>query len=145
MGRAACLILVTLLALCMAAPAWTAEEEAPLQLAGAVTVNAEQIIALIKSTPEMVIIDSRKPEDFTAGAIEGAVLLTDTHMTPDALAEAVPSKATPVLFYCNGLKCGRAANAAAMAVAWGYRRVYYYALGMTEWHRLGLPVVKSAQ
>jgi len=145
MRRVTPLLLAALLAVGGAAPAWSGEEEAPMQLAGAITVNAEQIIALLNSTSDLVIVDSRKPEDFTAGAIEGAVLLTDSVMTPTALAEAVPSKATPVLFYCNGLKCGRAAKAAAMAVAWGYERVYYYALGMAEWHRLNLPVVKATE
>ena len=56
------------------------------------------------------------------------------------LAEAVPAKDAPVLFYCNGLSCGRAANAAQKAVDWGYSNVYYYALGMDEWRELGLPL-----
>lgn len=142
MGRVVRLLLAGFIALGVAVPA-AGREEAPMQLAGAVTVNAEQIIALINSTPGLVIIDSRKPEDFRSGAIEGAVLLTDTEMTRAALAKAVPSKATPVLFYCNGLKCGRAADAAFRAVAWGYEHVYYYALGMAEWHQLGLPVVRA--
>jgi rhodanese-related sulfurtransferase len=116
MHRVTGLVVAAILALDLAAPAWAEEEEAPMQVAGAVTFSAEQIIALINSTPDLVIIDSRKPEDFRSGAIEGAVLLTDTEMTHVALAKAVPSKATPVLFYCNGVKCGRAADAVFKAV-----------------------------
>jgi|SRR5690348_16087866 rhodanese-related sulfurtransferase len=116
-------------------------EEAPLQIAGAHTVNAGQVIALIDSKPDLVIIDSRKPEDFAAGAIEGAISLTDTDMTEGKLAK-IANRARPVLFYCNGVKCGRAAKAVTKAVKWGYKEVYYYALGMTEWEKLRLPLVR---
>src|SRR6266851_428725 len=58
-------------------------EEAPMEISGARTVTAEQIIPLINSTPELVIIDSRKAEDFDKGAIEKAIAETDTDMTPD--------------------------------------------------------------
>jgi rhodanese-related sulfurtransferase len=47
-----------------------------------------------------------------------------------------------VLFYCNGVKCGRAAKAVEKAVTVGYTRVYYYALGMDEWKAEGLPLVQ---
>lgn len=133
------LILAGMFALGVAGRA--AAEEVPMQIAGAETVNAERVIALIASTPDLVIIDSRKAEDFAAGAIAGAILLTDSEMTPERLARVVPQPGTPVLFYCNGVKCGRAAKAVVKAVAWGYTKVYYYALGMTEWNSLGLPCV----
>lgn len=130
--------LATLLVL--AAPA--AAQDAPTQIKGAVTVNAQQIIELITKTPDIVILDNRKQEDFAAGHIEGAVRLIDTDVTPDALAKAIKAKDAPVLFYCNGLKCGRAAKAAEKAIELGYQKVYYYALGMDEWNKQGLPVVR---
>jgi rhodanese-related sulfurtransferase len=117
-------------------------EEAPLQIAGAHTVDAEQVIALIDRTPGLVIIDSRKAEDFAAGAIEGAILLTDTDMTERKLFKIAPNRSKPILFYCNGVKCGRAAKAVSKAVEWGYKEVYYYALGMAEWEKRGLPMVR---
>lgn len=120
-----------------------AEDEAPMQIDGATTVDAEGIFELVESKPELVILDNRREGDYEAGHIEGAVRLLDTDITDESvLAEAVPSKDTPVLFYCNGLSCGRAANAVEKAVEWGYSDVYYYALGMTEWNEQGLPVVR---
>lgn len=124
----------------LAAPALHAD--APESLPGATTVDAESVIALITSTPDLVIFDNRREADFAAGHIEGAVRLIDDDITgPDVLAAHGAGTETPVLFYCNGLSCGRAANAAQMAVSWGYSNVHYYALGMTEWYSLGLPVV----
>lgn len=117
-------------------------QDAPMSIAGATTVNAEQVIDLVTKKSNLVILDNRKPEDFAVGRIEGAVRLIDTDTTPDSLAKAVKTKDTPVLFYCNGLKCGRAAKAAAIAVQDGYKEVYYYALGLDEWNKKGLPLVK---
>lgn len=134
-----CLFALATLVL-LAAPA--AAQDAPIQIKGAVTVNAQQIIDLITKTPDIVILDNRKQEDFAAGHIEGAVRLIDTDVTPDALAKAIKAKDAPVLFYCNGLKCGRAAKAAEKAIELGYNKVYYYALGMDEWNKQGLPVVR---
>jgi rhodanese-related sulfurtransferase len=70
------------------------------------------------------------------------VRLIDTVVTPESLAKAVKAKDVAVLFYCNGLKCGRAAKAAEKAIELGYSKVFYYALGMEEWNKQGLPVMR---
>lgn len=117
---------------------------APMEIDGATTVDAEAIIDLITNQADLVILDNRREGDFNAGHIEGAVRLIDTDVTgPDVLEMYIPSPDTPVLMYCNGLACGRAANVVQMAVDWGYSNVYYYALGMEEWNELGLPLVSN--
>ncbi len=124
----------------LAAPA--AQAGAPMNISGATTVDAEGVIELVTGTPGLVIFDTRVEGDYAAGHIEGAIRLIDTDITgPEVLAEHGAQADTPVLFYCNGLSCGRAANAAEMAVGWGYSNVHYYALGMTEWREMGLPLV----
>jgi rhodanese-related sulfurtransferase len=121
-----------------------AADDAPMTVAGATTVDADKLIALIEKEPKLVLIDNRREGDFAAGHIEGAVRLIDTDMTgPEVLARHVATNSTPVLFYCNGLKCGRAAAATAKATQWGYTAVYYYALGMDEWKAKNLPLVKN--
>ena len=118
--------------------------EAPRVIAGATTVDAEGVIELISGTPDLVILDNRREADFAAGHIEGAIRLIDSDITgPEVLATVVPALDAPVLFYCNGLACGRAAAAVEMAVGWGYSNVHYYALGMDEWRALGLPLVTN--
>lgn len=126
--------------LCLALPA--AAQDAPMEIAGAKTVNAGQIFDLVSKTPNIVILDNRKPEDFAAGHIEGAIRLIDTDVSSETLAKYIPAKDTPVLFYCNGVKCGRAAKATEKAVQLGYTQVYYYALGMDEWNTQHLPLVR---
>ncbi|MEK9969249.1 MAG: rhodanese-like domain-containing protein [Ferrovibrio sp.] len=117
-------------------------DDAPTAITGTTTVNAEQVVDLVTKKSNLVILDNRKPEDYAAGHIEGAVRLIDTDVNAESLAKAVKTKDTPVLFYCNGLKCGRAAKAAAVAVQQGYKEVYYYALGLDEWNKKGLPLIK---
>ena len=117
-------------------------QDAPMEIPGAKTVNAKQIFELVNMTPDMVILDNRKEEDFAAGHVEGAIRLIDTDVNAESLAKHLKSKDTPVLFYCNGVKCGRAAKAAEKAVQLGYTRVYYYALGMDEWNAQRLPLVR---
>lgn len=115
---------------------------APLEIEGATTVDADGVIELIERHPTLVILDNRNQVDFDAGRIEGAVRLIDTDINGEAdLAAVVPTKDTPILFYCNGLRCGRAANAVVKAVSYGYGNVYYYALGMEEWREKSLPLV----
>jgi rhodanese-related sulfurtransferase len=125
----------------LAAPPAQAQD-APMAIDGAKTVNAQQVIELIEKNPALVILDNRQPSDFAAGHIEGAVRLLDTDTNADSLSKAVKSKDDAVLFYCNGLKCGRAAKAAKVAVDLGYKNVFYYALGMDEWRAAGLPLIK---
>lgn len=132
----------TLAGLLAVQPALAAE--APHTIAGATTVDAEGVIELISGTPDLVILDNRREADFAAGHIEGAIRLIDSDITgPEVLASFVPALDAPVLFYCNGLSCGRAAAAVEMAVGWGYSNVHYYALGMDEWRALGLPLVTN--
>ena len=118
-------------------------QEAPLQIAGAKTIDCQGAIEIMSSLPDLVIVDTRKHEDFERGHIEGAIAILDTDMTADGLAAAVRSKSTPVMFYCNGLKCGRAAHATQKALEWGYTAIFYYAEGTRDWVTNKLPLVTN--
>jgi rhodanese-related sulfurtransferase len=136
------LLFLTMAIALLAGPAGVRAEDAPLEIPGARTVNADGVIELVQKAEKVVIVDNRTVGDYEAGHIEGAVRLIDTDIVNDTvLAQHVDSKDTPVLFYCNGVKCGRAAKATAKAVEWGYSKVFYYALGMQEWRERRLPLV----
>lgn len=131
----------TLVAVTMGLYSVAAQADAPLEISGATTVDAEQIIGLFDTHTDLMIVDSRKASDYSAGHIEGAVLLTNTEMDEQKTASVIPSKDHPVVFYCNGIKCGRAADAVEKALGFGYNKIYYYAKGMEEWNSLSMPVV----
>lgn len=119
-----------------------AEEETPENIQGTTRVNADEVINLVESMPDLTIIDARKTSDREKGYIEGSIGLPDTETDEDALAMHITGKDTPVLFYCNGVKCGRSVKSAKLAVSLGYSKVYWFRGGWAEWVENGLPVTK---
>ena len=117
-----------------------AAENTPDTIDGTKKVTASEVVDLVGSLENLVIIDARKPADRAAGYIEGSVGLVNTETTPESLAKLVATKETPILFYCNGEKCGRSVESAKNAVAWGYKEIYWFRGGWDEWSSEGLPV-----
>ena len=115
---------------------------APDQVPGVRKVDAAGFIRLADVTPQLVIIDSRIAMDRKQGYIEGSVSLPDVDTTCASLARAVPAKARPVLFYCNGPRCGRSAVAAQIALDCGYHNLYWYRDGYEDWTAKGYPHLK---
>lgn len=113
----------------------------PQTIAGARIVNSEQLIEAVIDIPELILIDSRVAADRNDGFIEGSISLTDTDTSCASLAEVVPGKTSPVLFYCNGIRCGRSAKAAEVAVSCGYSHVLWFRNGMEEWLDKEYPLV----
>ena len=134
--------LVPLLLLLFTVSAQAEKPTAPEHIEGATNLSAERLIDLILNQPELVIIDARKQEEYAKGHIENAISLLDTAMSESALAQSVPTKETPVLFYCNGKRCMRSTNSANKALSWGYSKVYWFRGGWGEWREKQLPVSK---
>jgi len=120
-----------------------AEIRSPDEIPGAIKVDAEGLIDLIYRIPELTLIDSRVPMDRRHGYIEGSDSLPDTDTDCDTLALHLEGPEAPVAFYCNGPRCGRSAKAAQVAVACGYRRIYWFRGGFEEWLEKGYPVIKE--
>jgi len=118
------------------------KKDVPETLDGTTKVTAEEVIELIESTDDLVVIDARKTSDREKGWIEGSVGLPNTDTNADSLAKVLAAKTTPVMFYCNGVKCGRSYESAQIAIAEGYSKIYWFRGGMEEWEAKGLPVVK---
>lgn len=114
----------------------------PPTIAGTETIDAEHLIELVSSRPNVVIIDSRIREDRAEGYIEGSINLLDRETDCDSLASLVTDKQTPVIFYCNGVKCDRSDTAARIAVNCGYREVYWFRGGMEEWRAKNYPLIQ---
>jgi rhodanese-related sulfurtransferase len=133
-----------MLALLMAggAPAG-ADHASPDYIAGAVTIDAEQLIAQVVEHPDTVLIDSRIGVDRTDGYIEGSLHLVDTRTDCKLLAGLLATRATPVIFYCNGVRCNRSGRAVSIAVGCGYRKVYWFRGGIEEWRAKEYPLIQD--
>lgn len=127
-----------LLATCLLWSGALLAEKSPTEVAGATSVDAAAAKALFDK--EVAFVDPRKPADWDAGRIPGAIHLDiKRSFNESALAEEV-SKDEPVVFYCNGDDCMRSSKASAMAVSWGYSKVYYFRDGFPAWKAAGYPV-----
>lgn len=119
-------------------PFVSAEELSPETVSGATTVDAAQAKQLFDN--EALFIDTRKDKDWDAGRIPGAEHLdVKKALTAESLAE-LAGKDEAIVMYCNGHKCLRSSKAAAMAVEWGYSKVYYFRDGFPAWKAAGYPV-----
>ena len=114
---------------------------APENLPGATIVSAEEVIDMILSNPELVVIDSRKKAEYIKGHIEGAINILNTELALEGLESIVPDRTTPVLFYCNGVRCLRSSDSITKAVGWGYTNIFWFRGGWKEWTEKRLPVV----
>lgn len=114
---------------------------APPAIDGAMNLTAEQVITLILTTPNLVIIDARKRSEYIKGHIQGAVNLLNSEMNESALAQYASDKNAALLFYCNGPRCMRSSDAVQKALGWDYRNIYWFRGGWNEWSEKRLPVV----
>jgi rhodanese-related sulfurtransferase len=135
------IIAVSLASSFMVGVAFAGKKEVPQFIEGTVRVSAEEMIELVEKYDDLVIIDARKKSDVAKGFIEGSVSIPNTETTAASLASAIPSKSTPVAFYCNGIKCGRSVKSAKIALAEGYSKIFWFRGGMQEWEAKGLPLV----
>ena len=136
----ACLLAVLLT---LAAVARAEVQIAPESIPGVTRVDAEGMLILVEKTPKLVIIDSRIAMDRKQGHIEGSLSLPDTETNCASLARVIPAPGRPVLFYCNGVKCGRSGVAANIARQCGYTRLYWYRDGFEDWKQKGYPYLKK--
>jgi len=79
----------------------------PEKIAGVDTVDAEQVIAALNSDRPPLLIDARVKEDRDFGYIESSVSLPDIETNCDSLRGITADKNRHLLFYCNGVQCGR--------------------------------------
>jgi len=70
------------------------------------TYRQEHLVSLVdfnemKDEPGTIILDSRSPDAYAMGHIEGAINVNFSDFTDDKLAKVIPSKDTRILIYCN--------------------------------------------
>ena len=115
----------------------------PEQIPGAKRVDAEAVIDLANKLPKLVLIDSRIAGDRKMGYIESSISLPDAKTNCKSLTKIIPAKTTPVLFYCNGVKCGRSVVATRIALQCGYKNIYWFRGGFEEWRAKQFPFLNE--
>ena len=112
----------------------------PEHIAGTKLVNAEEVINLFDELEDLVILDARTLSDYNEGHIPDAVHLVNTKTNEKSLAMVIANKHSPVVIYCNGVKCGRSVVSAKIAAASGYTKIYWFRGGIEEWRAKSYPI-----
>lgn len=100
------------------------------------SVSVEWLKKQLDAKAGLVVVDSRpKRTQYDKGHIPGALSLPDSEFDKH-VAELPADKATPLVFYCGGLKCPLSHKSAEKALALGYTDVKVFADGYPAWTAL---------
>ncbi len=120
----------------------------PAQLPGATRVTASEVGELVKRGGQ--VVDVRSDKECRERRIRGAVCvpygeksLKDVAFDSDAddfTGLDKLDKAKVLVFACNGAECWKSYKASRVAVAKGFKSVYWFRGGLPEWLGAGLPV-----
>jgi rhodanese-related sulfurtransferase len=96
-------------------------------------VSADWVKKQIDNNTSMVLIDSRpKRKKYDKGHIPTAISIPDSKFAK--MQDQLPAdKATPLVFYCGGLKCRLSHKSAKKAIDLGYTKVKVFADGYPSW------------
>lgn len=114
--------------------------EAPLEVGGATTVNAMQARQLYEYG--VLFIDVRPAREWAWGHVHGALHLQLEERFAELSGPEWP-RTMPIVLYCDSEVCPQGAEAARMAVGWGFQQVYYFRSGYFAWQLLDFPLGKG--
>ncbi len=102
-------------------------------------IDTEGLKSIVDRNIKAAIFDARSPEEYQQVHIPGAGNLPQKKF--DDFAHLLPkNKSHLLVFYCNGVKCGKSKKAARKAIRLGYRNVLVYAQGLPVWEEKGMPI-----
>lgn len=102
-------------------------------------VTTNELKKMLDTNTEMVVVDARNSEEFQEVHIKGAINIPEKQFS-EHLDLLPTDKSTRIIFYCNGVKCGKSKKAAQKAVEIGYSNIFVYAEGMPVWEEMGMPI-----
>ena len=106
------------------------------QQLGYKTISVSDANAMIQSSPNLLVVDVRTPQEYAQGHLKGAtnIPLSDLPVQIGGL-----DRNRPILVYCQtGV---RSAQASAILVNAGFTQVYDMDGGITAWINAGYPTV----
>jgi rhodanese-related sulfurtransferase len=115
----------------------------PEKISGVTTVTAEQLIQMLTSENAPLLIDARIRDDREFGYIESSISLPDIETNCDTLHTVSADKNKPLMFYCNGVQCGRSVVSIKVALSCGYHNLSWFKGGFAEWKDKGYQYIKN--
>jgi rhodanese-related sulfurtransferase len=115
----------------------------PEMIAGVNTVSAEQVIKSLTSDSPPILVDARISKDRDYGYIETSISLPDIETNCSTLKAINADKEKHMMFYCNGIQCGRSVVSIKVARSCGYHNLSWFRGGFAEWKDKGYQYVSK--
>jgi rhodanese-related sulfurtransferase len=103
--------------------------------------TAGELIAKME-TDKVLLIHAFDAENYAQGHIPGSVNVDFEKMTESMLPG---DKDQLLVFYCAGGMCPVGDMASQKAASWGYRKVWTYSGGMSDWKSAGKSLVTGSR
>jgi rhodanese-related sulfurtransferase len=102
--------------------------------------TTDQLKSMMDEKKEFTLVDTRSKEEFQEAHIAGAINIPEKNF--DEQSSLLPqNKESLIIFYCNGVKCGKSKKAAVKADAKGYKNILIYSEGFPVWEEKGFKIV----
>ncbi len=101
-------------------------------------VTAEAVKNIIEGKQKTTLVDSRTLKEYLDERIPTAILIPVEDFEKQ-YGSLLPDKNALIIFYCNGVNCGKAPVAAEKAIKVGYTNVEVLGGGIPEWKEKGYP------
>jgi len=103
-------------------------------------LSAERFKAIIANDKNGMILDLRTTDEMNKGYIKGAVQLDFLAKDAEKQIDKLDKNKTYYIYCAAG---GRSADAAAYMEKSGFKRVYNFEKGFSEWEKKGFPIEKK--
>lgn len=102
-------------------------------------VTSEQLKGLLDSKEQIVLIDARTAQEYQESHIPTAISIPLPALEKNS-SLLTAAKNARLLFYCNGIKCGKSGKSALIARSLGYTDISIYADGIPVWEEKAYPL-----
>lgn len=102
-------------------------------------IDTAGLKAMKDANEQFVLIDARSKEEYDEAHIVTAVNIPEKKF--EESMDLLPAdKNTPLVVYCNGVKCGKSKRLAAKMSPLGYLNIMIYSEGIPVWEERNLPI-----
>ncbi len=118
----------------------TAEIDVGAEESKSSDLNAAQALELLSAENDVIVLDVRTPQEFSAGHIKGAV---NINILEDSFKEKMAKlgKDRAYLVHCAaGAPTGRSRRSVTLMEEVGFKKIYHLDGGFISWQQAGNPV-----
>ncbi|MHC1697939.1 MAG: rhodanese-like domain-containing protein [Geobacteraceae bacterium] len=95
-------------------------------------ISTEQLKQFVDQKETMTLIDARTPAEYREAHISGSVNIPEKEF--EETKQHLPAEKDSLLvFYCNGVKCGKSKKVARLVRPLGYTNILIYSEGIPVW------------